>query len=92
MFFYRRASLDTFNGDDSNYDECEDDDFEELLCSDEGEREPVVNQFGEFIAIDDDEEELNGTNNTSQRLSNEARCRRRSRRRWRGVRTTSWPA
>lgn len=70
MFFYRRASLDTFNGDDSDYDECEDDDFEELLCSDEGEGEPVVNQFGEFIAIDDDEEELNGTNNTSKRLSN----------------------
>jgi outer membrane receptor protein involved in Fe transport len=69
LFFYRRASLDTFNGDDSDYDECEDDDFEELLCSDEGEGEPVVNQFGEFIAIDDDEE-LNGTNNTSSRLSN----------------------
>jgi outer membrane receptor protein involved in Fe transport len=70
LFFYRRASLDTFNGDDSDYDECEDDNFEELLCSDEGEGEPVVNQFGEFIAIDDDDEELNGTNNTSHRLSN----------------------
>jgi outer membrane receptor protein involved in Fe transport len=69
LFFYRRASLDTFNGDDSDYDECEDDDFEELLCSDEGEGEPVVNQSGEFIAIDDDDEELNGTNNTSHRLS-----------------------
>ena len=70
LFFYRRASLDTFNGDDSDYDECEDDAFEELLCSDEGEGEPVVNQFGDFIPIDDDDEELNGTNNTSHRLSN----------------------
>jgi outer membrane receptor protein involved in Fe transport len=70
LFFYRRASLDAFNGDDSDYDECEDDDFEELLCSDEGEGEPVVNRFGDFIAIDDDDEELNGTNNTSHRLSN----------------------
>jgi outer membrane receptor protein involved in Fe transport len=70
LFFYRRASLDTFNGDDSDYDECHDDDFEELLCSDEGEGEPIVNQFGDFIPIDDDDEELNGTNNTSHRLSN----------------------
>ena len=70
MFFYRRASLVTFNGDDSDYDECDDDDFEELLCSDEGNGDPVVNQFGEFIAVDDDDEELNGTNNTSRRLSN----------------------
>jgi outer membrane receptor protein involved in Fe transport len=70
LFFYRRASLDTFNGDDSDYDECQDDDLEELLCSDEGKGEPVVNQFGDFIAIDDDDEELNGTNNTSERLSN----------------------
>jgi outer membrane receptor protein involved in Fe transport len=68
MFFYRRASIDTFNGDDSDYDECEDDDFEELLCADQGAGAPVINQIGEFITIDDDE--LNGTNNTSGRLSN----------------------
>ena len=69
MFFYRRASLDTFNGDDSDYDECEDEDFQKLLCSDGGEGEPVVNQFGDFIPGGDDDE-VNGTNNTSQRLSN----------------------
>jgi iron complex outermembrane receptor protein len=68
MFFYRRASLDTFNGDDSDYDECEDDDFADLLCSDEGEGERMVNQFGDFVPADDDDE-LNGTNNTSGRLS-----------------------
>jgi len=66
--YYRRAALDTFNGDDSDYDECEDDAFEEILCSDEGEGGPVVNQFGEFIGADD-ADELNGTNNTSARLS-----------------------
>jgi outer membrane receptor protein involved in Fe transport len=69
MFFYRRASIDTFNGDDSDYDECEDEEFEELLCSEEGEGDLVVNQFGDFIAADD-EEALNGTNNTSHQLSN----------------------
>jgi iron complex outermembrane recepter protein len=69
MFFYRRASIDTFNGDDSDYDECEDEDFEEWLCSEEGEGGPVVNQFGDFIAADHDSE-LNGTNNTSHQLSN----------------------
>jgi outer membrane receptor protein involved in Fe transport len=69
MFYYRRVSLDTFNGDDSDYDECEDDDFGELLCADEGEGDPVVNQFGDFIPVDDDDE-LNGTNNTSGRRSN----------------------
>jgi outer membrane receptor protein involved in Fe transport len=68
LFFYRRASLNTFNGDDTNYDECIDDEFEGLLCSDAGEGNPIVNQFGDFIAIDD--EPLNGTNNTSHRLSN----------------------
>jgi outer membrane receptor protein involved in Fe transport len=69
LFYYRRAGLDTFNGDDSDYDECEDAAFEELLCSDEGEGDPVVNQDGDFIAADDDDE-LDGTNNTSHRRSN----------------------
>jgi outer membrane receptor protein involved in Fe transport len=69
LFYYRRASLDTFNGDDSDYDDCEDPAFEGLLCSDEGEGNLVVNQDGGFIPIDDDDE-LDGTNNTSHRLSN----------------------
>lgn len=67
--YYRRASLDTFNGDDSAYDECEDVAFKGLLCVDEGEGDPVVNQNGQFIAIDDDDE-LDATNNTTHRLSN----------------------
>jgi hypothetical protein len=41
VVFYRRATVDTFNGDDSDYDECEDAAFEEFLCTDEGDGEPV---------------------------------------------------
>lgn len=69
MFFYRRAVIDTFNGDDSDYDECEDEDFAEFLCSDEGEGEPVEDQFENFIPVDEDDE-LNGTNNTSKTATN----------------------
>jgi outer membrane receptor protein involved in Fe transport len=69
MFFYRRASIRTFNGDDSDYDECEDDAFEEFLCSDEGEGEPVEDQFEKLIPVDEDDE-LNGTNNTSKTVTN----------------------
>ena len=69
VVFYRRASIDTLNGDDSDYDECEDTAFEEFLCADEGEGEPVENQFGDLIPVDDDDE-LNGTNNTSATTSN----------------------
>jgi iron complex outermembrane recepter protein len=69
VFFYRRATIDTFNGDDSDYDECEDERFEEFLCSDEGEGEPVLNQFDDLIPVDDDDE-LNGTNNRSATTSN----------------------
>jgi iron complex outermembrane receptor protein len=68
MLFYRHASIRTFNGDDSDYDECEDDAFEEFLCSDEGEGEPVEDQF-ELIPVDE-VDELNGTNNTSKTVTN----------------------
>jgi hypothetical protein len=69
MFFYRRASINAFNGDDSDYDECDREAFEQLLCADAGEGEPVEDQFGDFIEADDDDE-LNGTNNTSHTLTN----------------------
>jgi outer membrane receptor protein involved in Fe transport len=64
QFFYRHVSIDTFNGDDSNYDECGNPAFEAFLCSDEGDGEPVENQFDQLIPVDDDDE-LNATNNTS---------------------------
>ncbi|MQA29288.1 MAG: TonB-dependent receptor [Luteitalea sp.] len=68
MFSYRRGSIRTFNGDDSDYDECEDGDFGEFLCSDEGEGEPVADQFARLIPVDEDDE-LNGTNNTSKTVT-----------------------
>jgi iron complex outermembrane receptor protein len=67
--FFRRAGIDTFNGDDSDYDECEDELFEGLLCGDEGDGEPVESVAGGFIAADEDNE-LNGTNNTSNTRTN----------------------
>ena len=68
MLFYRRAAINTFNGDDSDYDQCESEAFDALLCADEGDGEPVEDQFGNFIEADDDDE-LNGTNNRSHTLS-----------------------
>jgi outer membrane receptor protein involved in Fe transport len=62
--FVRRAGIDTFNGDDSDYDECEDAAFEGILCTDEGDGDPVESVAGGWIAADEDNE-LNGTNNTS---------------------------
>lgn len=67
--FYRRASIRAFNGDDSNYDACEDPALTGFLCSDEGEGEPVEDQLERLIPVDDDDE-LNGTNNTSRTVTN----------------------
>ncbi|MCC7044884.1 MAG: TonB-dependent receptor [Acidobacteria bacterium] len=67
--FFRRAGIDTFNGDDSDYDECENETFEGILCTDEGDGDPVESVAGGLIAADEDDE-LNGTNNTSNTLTN----------------------
>jgi iron complex outermembrane receptor protein len=69
MFFYRRASIRTFNGDDSDYDTCDVAGFEAFLCSDGGKGGPVGDQFGELIPVDGGDE-LNGTNNTSKTVTN----------------------
>lgn len=65
VLFYRPATLRTFNGDDTSYDECEDEALDELLCSEDGHGEPVRDQFGRPMPADDDDP-LNGTNNTSK--------------------------
>jgi hypothetical protein len=65
VLFYRPATVRTFNGDDTTYDECEDEAFDERLCAEDGEGEPVVDQFGQFVQADDDDP-LNATNNTSK--------------------------
>ncbi len=59
-----RRGFDTFNGDDTAYDECEDEEFEELLCTEDGEGDPVEDQFGRLVPVDDDDP-FDGTNNTS---------------------------
>ena len=63
--YYRPTTIRTFNGDDTTYDECEGDNFEGLLCGDDGEGDPVRDQYGAFITADDDDP-LSGTNNTSK--------------------------
>jgi outer membrane receptor protein involved in Fe transport len=68
-FFYRHVSIDTFNGDDSDYDECESPAFAEFLCADEGAGEPVESQFEELIPVNEDDE-FDGTNNTSRTTTN----------------------
>jgi hypothetical protein len=68
VLFYRPAAIRTFNGDDTTYDECDNEDLEALLCADEGEGEPVEDQFGRLVPFDD-EEPLDATNNTSRTRS-----------------------
>lgn len=49
--FYRPTRISTFNGDDTTYDECEDPEYEELLCGDEGEGDPVRDQSGALVTV-----------------------------------------
>jgi outer membrane cobalamin receptor len=63
--YYRPAVIRTFNGDDTAYDECVDEDFEGLLCDDEGEGSPVEDQFGNPVPVDD-LAPFDATNNTSE--------------------------
>lgn len=65
VLHYRPATLHTLNGDDTSYDECPDDQFEELLCAEDGEGDPVVDQFGRAVPASDDDP-LDGTSNTSK--------------------------
>ena len=66
LLFFRPAAIRTFNGDDTAYDECED--VAGLLCDDEGEGGPVVDQYGRLVAVDEDDP-LDATNNTSKTLT-----------------------
>ena len=44
--YFRPATVGTFNGDDTPYDECEARRFRELLCQDDGEGPPVLDRDG----------------------------------------------
>ena len=63
--YYRPATVRTFNGDDTTYDECESGAFDGFLCDDDGDGDPVRDQNGSYIAANDDDP-LSGTNNTSK--------------------------
>jgi outer membrane cobalamin receptor len=64
VFYVRPARVNTFNGDDTRYDECADDAFGGLLCDDEGEGDLVFTPDGSTIGADDDVP-FDGTNNYS---------------------------
>jgi outer membrane cobalamin receptor len=67
--FYRPATLRTINGDDSDYDECESRAFDDFLCGEDGDGNPVIDRAGQFVPAPDDDDELNGTNNSSMTKS-----------------------
>ncbi len=80
--YYRRNNIETFNGDDTDFEPCEDPENAGFLCVEEGSEEKRVrDQFGNDVRLtensydndeeanetdDDDEGEFNATNNTSQ--------------------------
>lgn len=66
VLFYRPTSIQTFNGDGTNYEACEDDDLVGLLCGDAG-VDPVVDQFGNLVNLPD--ARLDATNNRSRTRS-----------------------
>jgi outer membrane receptor protein involved in Fe transport len=67
--YLRRSDQKTLNGDETDVDECEDDDFEGLLCEDDGEGGPVADLDGNLIAEDDVGAEPFAVFNRSQRES-----------------------
>ena len=69
VLYVRPAKVSTFNGDDTTYGECEDDDFESLLCQDEGEGGVVLTPDGSTITVDDDAP-FDATNNYSSTRTN----------------------
>jgi iron complex outermembrane receptor protein len=64
VLFYRPATIETFNGDDTTYDECDSRAFRNLLCADDGDGDPVRDQNGQLIPVDEDDP-FTGTNNSS---------------------------
>jgi outer membrane receptor protein involved in Fe transport len=63
--FYRRNRIKTFNGDDSDFEECEDPANAGLVCEEEGGNEEVVEDI-DGNAVVASPSVLGGTNNFSQ--------------------------
>ena len=79
VFYVRPAKVSTFNGDDTTYGECEDEDFEELLCHDEGEGDLVshARRFHDSRGRRPRRSTARTTTRTRERTAGAARCRRR---------------
>jgi hypothetical protein len=67
--FYRPTTIRTINGDDSDYEACEADAFAGYICGEDGDGDPVVDRAGGFVPAPGEDDELNGTNNTSRTTS-----------------------
>jgi iron complex outermembrane recepter protein len=65
VLYFRRASVGTFNADDSTYDRCNAAALSAFLCTDEGAGDPVENQFGQLVPAGASDP-LDATNNSSQ--------------------------
>ncbi len=63
--FYRRNRINTFNGDDSDFEACGDPENEGLVCEEEGDEEEVVENIN-GNTVEATPSVLGGTNNSSQ--------------------------
>ena len=65
--YYRRNNIETFNGDDTDFEPCEFPENEGFLCLEEGTEEArVKDQLGNDVRLTENEDGFNATNNTSQ--------------------------
>jgi iron complex outermembrane receptor protein len=67
--YFRQNRIKTFNGDDSDFEECEDEANEGFLCEEEGDEEEIVEDVngGNVLASDAVEGATNNTSQTNQR-------------------------
>ena len=49
--YYRRNNVETFNGDDTDFEPCEDPENEGFLCIEDDEEERVKDQFGNYVRL-----------------------------------------
>lgn len=65
VFYFRPANITTFNGDDTNYEACDQVEVSGLLCDEAG--EPVIDPFGRTVSLG--AELFDATNNTASTRS-----------------------
>ena len=77
--YYRRNNVETFNGDDTDFESCEDPENEGFLCvEDDADEERVKDQFGNYVRLteedhnhDDEETEINGDNDAETEIGDD---------------------